>query len=708
TMSTANSMYYSLLEWFKTLNLNAPHANAEELADGVALAQALNQFAPESFTDSWLSKIKSSAVGSNWRLRMSNLKKVVEGVYEYYTDVLNYTLQHDFLRPDVQAIAEKCDLTELERLLQLVLGCAVNCAKKQSYITEIMCLEEELQANIMRALQELETSTRQSSSSSSSTTGVVGSMSRNSLSGMLDGNAKALQLQLQEERDAMAQKCFETEKKMLLLIDEKTNLQQELQKVQQEFARLEHNTIGDDGVSLGPIQAGSVRYNELRRQLDLIKEELLQSEGAREDLKIKAQQQETDMLHMQQRIDELMKSTAVLTTLKDEVDVLRESTDKLKVCEAQLETYKKKLEEYNDLKKHVKMLEERSADYVQQNAQFEEDAKRYANTKGQIELFKKEIQDLHAKLDNESSKNVKLEFDNKNLEGKNLALQRAKDSLLKERDNLRETCDELKCGQLSNNSGGISGNTMSRELQPSAMMDKIQRLEAENKALREGQGGQTALAVSWKIIIHLVLKLIHVSWQQLLDDANKRCENLREQLKTANERILSLSHASQSDDPILKENEFSKQIKQLMELNEQKTLQVEESATQISTMHGKITQLESSLATREQEVMAYEVKYRKCVERAKEVIKNIDPRIANVIEASALEKSVDVIEEETKPKMSGMEEQLMTTAFYRLGINAQRDAVDSKLALLMSSGQTFLARQRQSAPRKSLTTMKSK
>jgi len=41
--------------------------------------------------------------------------------------------------------------------------------------------------------------------------------------------------------------------------------------------------------------------------------------------------------------------------------------------------------------------------------------------------------------------------------------------------------------------------------------------------------------------------------QQLLDDANKRCENLREQLKTANERILSLSHASQSDDPILKE-----------------------------------------------------------------------------------------------------------------------------------------------------------
>ncbi|XP_044316115.1 protein hook [Drosophila rhopaloa] len=677
--ASKNEMYYSLLEWFKTLNLNAPHADAESLADGVALAQALNQFAPESFTDAWLSKIKASAVGSNWRLRMSNLKKVSQSVYDYYSEVLNYSLS-DFSKPDLQRIAEKCDLGELERLLQLVLGCAVNCAKKQSYITEIMCLEEELQANIMRALQELE-STRQASSPEG---GVVSSLSRSSLSGILDSKA------VQEERDAMAQKCFETEKKMLLLIDEKTNLQQELQKLQQEFARLEqHSTvIGDDGVSLGPVQTGSVRYNELRRQLDLLKEELLQSDGAREDLKLKAQQQDTDILQMQMRIEELMKSSAEVTTLKDEVDVLRESNDKLKICEAQLDTYKKKLEDYNDLKKQVKILEERSADYVQQNAQFEEDAKRYANTKGQVELFKKEIQDLHAKLDGESSKNVKLEFDNKNLEGKNLALQRAKDSLLKERDNLRETVDELKCGQLSSNTA-LTGTTVSRELQPSATVEKLQRLEAENKALREGQGGQTALA-------------------QLLDDANKRCENLREQLKTANERILSLSHASQSDDPILKESEFGKQIKQLMELNEQKTLQLEEAVTQSTSLQCKVTQLETNLSAREQEILAYDAKYRKCVEKAKEVIKSIDPRIASALDASVLEKSAELVEEEPKPKMSVMEEQLMTSAFYRLGVNAQRDAIDSKLAILMGSGQTFLARQRQSAPRKSLSAMKSK
>lgn len=68
-------------------------------------------------------------------------------------------------------------------------------------------------------------------------------------------------------------------------------------------------------------------------------------------------------------------------------------------------------------------------------------------------FFSLQIQDLHSQLDGEMSKNVKLEFDNKNLESNICALQRAKESLLKERDNLREALDELKCGQLSTTSG---------------------------------------------------------------------------------------------------------------------------------------------------------------------------------------------------------------------------------------------------------------
>uniref|UniRef100_T1GLY8 Hook C-terminal domain-containing protein n=1 Tax=Megaselia scalaris TaxID=36166 RepID=T1GLY8_MEGSC len=85
---------------------------------------------------------------------------------------------------------------------------------------------------------------------------------------------------------------------------------------------------------------------------------------------------------------------------------------------------------------------------------------------------------------------------------------------------------------------------------PGGIKEKIERLEAGNEALREGQGGQTALAT-------------------LLDEANKRNENLRDQLKTANERIISLTHI---DDPTLKGAELAKQLKQIIELNEQKAI----------------------------------------------------------------------------------------------------------------------------------------
>jgi len=51
--------------------------------------------------------------------------------------------------------------------------------------------------------------------------------------------------------------------------------------------------------------------------------------------------------------------------------------------------------------------------------------------------------------------------------------------------------------------------------------------------------------------------------------------------------------------------------------------------TQSTSLQCKVTQLETNLSAREQEILVYDAKYRKCVEKAKEVIKSIDPRIAS-------------------------------------------------------------------------------
>ncbi|XP_016391116.1 protein Hook homolog 2-like, partial [Sinocyclocheilus rhinocerous] len=81
------------------------------------------------FNETWLSRIKEDG-GTNWRLKVSNLKKILQSMIEYYHDVLGQQVSDEHV-PDVCLIAEMGVLTELGRLLQLVLGCAVSCDHKQ-------------------------------------------------------------------------------------------------------------------------------------------------------------------------------------------------------------------------------------------------------------------------------------------------------------------------------------------------------------------------------------------------------------------------------------------------------------------------------------------------------------------------------------------------------------------------------------------------
>lgn len=91
------------------------------------------------------------------------------------------------------------------------------------------------------------------------------------------------------------------------MAEENANLRLEVKKLQEELKRIESSavTIDNDGMSLGPVQTGSVRYNDMRRQLDLLKEELLQSETSREDMRLKGIQQDADIAFLQGRIAEL-------------------------------------------------------------------------------------------------------------------------------------------------------------------------------------------------------------------------------------------------------------------------------------------------------------------------------------------------------------------------------------------------------------------
>lgn len=516
-----------------------------------------------------------------------------------------------------------------------------------------MEMEESIQQYIYKALQDIE-----------GTAGGVTSSARNSLNLQgIDGR---------DDRELLAQKLHEKDNLVKMMMEEKNALMHENQRLQLTLDKYENSAlIGDDGASLGAPLQGSVRMNELRKQVETLKNDLVLSESVKEDLKMKSIQQEREISTLHMKIDDLTKASSELSQIKDEVDILREASEKCKDLERQISVFKKRLEETADLKRQNKLLEDRNADYLKQNLQYEDDAKRFSTLKGQMELYKKEREELHIKLDSEMQKTVKAEFDLQVMQTKIAGIQRERDNLLTQRDSLQEKVDELRCNQTTSDDDTDSAN-ISRELLGDNLKEKNIRLEAENKALREGQGGQTALS-------------------ELLNDANQRNEKLREQLKATNQKILFLTSSQATSDE-------DKGDVELRDLCEQRERLLEEAQSQISNLHTRIQQMEASLEGKGHEYNALELKYKKCVEKAKEVIKGLDPRLL-------LEEGATAEPNGEEERMSTMESKLIVSAFYRMAMSQQRENVDSKLSTL-SQGQSFMARQRQPTARKPLTSYK--
>lgn len=332
--------------------------------------------------------------------------------------------------------------------------------------------------------------------------------------------------------------------------------------------------------------------------------------------------------------------------------MLRESADRLKVCEAQLVTFKKKLEEYNDLRRQVKLLEERSSDYLQQTVAQEEQIKKAAALKGQVELYKKEIEELHGKLDAEMMKSVKTEFELSNLNARCTALAREKDNLLNEREQLRELCDELKCTQSSSSAmrTDVGIELSSSERTAGDHRQTLERLGADTETDHKAF---LAVSVVFSVALnqHYVECLSnHSNVQQFMDESNQRIEKLRDQLKTANQRILyfeaqattatSLEKSKETPDAtILQQLKLALEqnerkgifilIIQIFKLNILKTLpasQLDEAHANITQHQSKIGQLEATLAVREQELSTADAKYRKSVDKIKEIIQCCDPK----------------------------------------------------------------------------------
>ncbi|KAK9889885.1 hypothetical protein WA026_008687 [Henosepilachna vigintioctopunctata] len=620
-MDQVGEMCRSLHKWLETVVPNISK-NMTDLADGVAIVDALVQISPEHF-EKLLPKIKKDA-GSNWRLRVSNLKKIYQAVIEYYQDVLSLQLQLEVVSIDVNALGERSDIVQLAKLLQLVLGCAINCDTKQDYITNIMQLEESVQQNIMQAIQQLEDVTIGPGKSGISLL-LLDSETKNRLVGELEATNEA--------KENLAQQCQNLEQQIQILIDEKQILLMENENLKE----IEN------------------KYKESRKQIEKLKEELFKDEVQKDDYKAKIIEQEKQIMNNLEKISELTLAANATSRLKDEVDALSESALKVQDLEMTLNSYKKRLEKYRDIKKNMHQLEEKNVEYLQKNLEYEEELQKVHVWKNQCETYKQQLNNIQQKLDEETQRADTAQFNVEKLESKLLALQGEKDRLAIDRDALRDEIEELKLGRPTEKTGAA----MSQELTPTEMKERLRFLEKENKSLRgtcqEAEAKQT-----------------------LLDNALARTEKLQQQNRTANQTILRLET-------------------QIEELNRSdQKYETQENA--IKEYKQKILILQENLNAKDIELQSQQTKYTRNLDKAREVAQHLEMKSNGGVDISVQQSQV-----------KEMENKLISTAFYRLGLNCHREAMDERIAAMSGAqGQSFLARQRQPTPRKQIQRFKSK
>ncbi|XP_047672060.1 protein Hook homolog 2 isoform X2 [Tachysurus fulvidraco] len=684
----------SLLSWLQTFQVPSC-TSKQDLTDGVAVAHVLHKIDASWFNETWLGRIKEET-GDNWRIKVSNLKKILQSMLEYYHDVLGQQVGDEHI-PDVSLIGEMEDVTELGRLVQLVLGCAVSCEKKQEHIQQIMTLEESVQHVVMTAIQELLTKEPVESGGTDAY-------------GDFDYQSRKYYFLSEEldEKDDASQRSRELEQQLSVLMEEKSSLQTEVQMLKE---KLRHCEPQDASTTIT-----GKKLLLLQSQIEQLQDENYRLENSRDDLRVRGDVLERELANVQHRNEELTRLAQEAQGLKDEMDILRHSSDRVSRLEALVETYKRKLEDLGDLRRQVRLLEEKNTVYMQRTCELEEELRRANAGRTQLDSYKRQVHELHTKHSSEAVKAERWQFEYKNLHDKYEALLKEKERLISERDTLRETNEELRCVQVqqkclsqagSLDSDSSTAGNLASEIMPTEFRETVLRLQDENKML----------CVQEETYRQRLGKV-----QVQLEEAQRSRNTLQTQNRLSQQQIAELltqvedlqkalqEQDSKSEDSSLLKKKLEEHLEKLHEAHSdlQKKREVIDDLEpgEDSNMAKKIDELQTILRKKDEDMRRMEERYKRYMEKARTVIKTMDPQqqpvsVAPEVQAlrnqlSERDRRIQHLEHDFEKSRSrhDQEEKLIISAWYNMGM-ALHQKVANERTRVPGQAQSFLAQQRQ-------------
>ncbi|XP_064621243.1 protein Daple-like [Lineus longissimus] len=440
-----------LVLWVQSFNTTNEPLDFEDFCDGVFLNDVMQQIDPRPSSHEINRSAKDfNAVLQNWEILMSNIKSFYQ---EYLQQLITMKL------PNLVTIVREPDkestVKELHKVLLLLLGCAVQCERKEDYVSAIKQLDIGTQQELVEYIKEI---------TDNSISVFANDLDLNGLSDMgrcMYGHLR----RLANERDEYAEFLYEVsqEREFYKNQVEKRNhfitpppnlerqhlaneltqchhqiedMENELEEKCRQLTDLKDNMRGIE-TSLVKLRSENYRMTEELRGTRMNRDEL---EVLREQASM-SERFENEVFHLKQKIVEL-------DFYKTRVEELREDNNALIEARAKLEeklekSHKRESTVIDDLVKCQIQLEDLATDKEKDQKKIEglmEDTRRLEYEKRQIvkqakadrERGKKELEQANRGC------SISEELKNQTVSERNLELELENDKLKHELEQVKE------------------------------------------------------------------------------------------------------------------------------------------------------------------------------------------------------------------------------------------------------------------------------
>ncbi|KFV18596.1 Girdin, partial [Tauraco erythrolophus] len=373
-----------LVTWVKTFGplAGGNGTNLEEyvaLVDGVFLSEVMLQINPKSANQRINKKVNNDA-----SLRIQNLSILVKQIKTYYQENLQQLIMMSL--PNVLIIGKnpfsEPGTEEIKKLLLLLLGCAVQCQKKEEFIERIQGLDFDTRAAVAAHIQEV----------------------THNQENVFDLQWMDVTVLTQEYVEPLLKNMALHLKRLIDERDEHSETIVELSEERDCLRFLPHasaaqSPCGSPGMKRTESrQHLSVELADAKAKIRRLRQELEEKTEQLLDCKQELEQMEAELKRLQQENMNLLSDARSARVYRDELDALREKAIRVDKLESEVGRYKERLHDIEFYKARVEELKEDNQVLLETKTMLEDQLEGTRARSDKLHELEKENLQLKAKL----------------------------------------------------------------------------------------------------------------------------------------------------------------------------------------------------------------------------------------------------------------------------------------------------------------------